>query len=49
MLAQWAVPLINSAIKESEILSVIPSACQGSIEPFGNTILVVFLGISLPP
>ena len=49
MLAQWAVPVMNIAIRESEILLVIPSACQGSIEPFGNIMLVAFLGRFLPP
>ena len=49
MLAQWAVPSMNTAIREFEMLLVIPSACQGSIEPFGKTILVTFIGMSLPP
>lgn len=48
MLAQWAVPSMNIAIREFEMLLVMPRACQGSSEPFGKTMLVTFVGISLP-
>lgn len=49
MSAMWAVPSMNIAIREFEMLLVMPRACQGSSEPFGKTMLVTFVGKSLPP
>ena len=49
MLAQCAVPLMKTATREP-VDSRTPSACYGSMEPFGKTMFVAFLGmLTLPP